>query len=211
MPKVPKWLKKRHYQPALAFKKVASNEQLVRATAQFSAVSEQHLVPYDENLLERSRTQWQFGDWESLAKLERDILQHHPDRAKLALLAAAGHLQQGDNQAARQFTRLAQDWGCLKKLISQILISGVHNSLGRAAAVSGQAQLAFEHFQSSIEAGAANSAVRLLTEARVNQQLSQLNLPPGVWQLQGAQQTSPTLYSAIAPAERQGDKLRSKC
>jgi hypothetical protein len=33
-----------------------------------------HLVPFDENLLERSRTQWQFGDWASLATLDRDTL-----------------------------------------------------------------------------------------------------------------------------------------
>ena len=144
-------------------------------------------MPYDESLLERSRTQWQFGDWDSLAQLERDTLQHHPDRAKLALLAAAGHLQQGNAQAARQFTRLAQDWGCSKKLISQILISGVHNSLGRAAAVSGQAQRALQHFQSAIQAGAANSEVRLLSAARVNQQLTQLGLPANALQLQNTQ------------------------
>jgi hypothetical protein len=53
-------------------------------------------VPYDENLLERSRTQWQFGDWDSLAKIDREMLQHHPDRAKLALLATAGQLQTGE-------------------------------------------------------------------------------------------------------------------
>lgn len=66
-----------------------------------------YLVPYDENLLERARTQWQFGDWESLAKLNRDTLQHHPDRAKLALLAA-GHLQTDNPDAARQFICHAQ-------------------------------------------------------------------------------------------------------
>lgn len=58
------------------------------------------LVPYDENLLERSRTQWQFGDWHSLAQLQRETLQHHPDRARLALLAAAGHL--GEHAIAEQ-------------------------------------------------------------------------------------------------------------
>ena len=151
----------------------------------------QHVVPYDETLLERSRTQWHFGDWESLARLERDTLQHHPDRAKLALLAAAGHLQLGHSQEARQFSRLAQDWGCSKKLISQILISGVHNSLGRAAAVSGQAQRALGHFQSSLQAGAAHSEVRLLTQARVNQQLAQLGLPLSTLQLQNTELASP--------------------
>jgi hypothetical protein len=50
-------------------------------------------VPIDENLLERARTQWQFGDWPSLAAISRDALQHHPDLPKLALLAVALRLQ----------------------------------------------------------------------------------------------------------------------
>jgi 2-polyprenyl-3-methyl-5-hydroxy-6-metoxy-1,4-benzoquinol methylase len=135
----------------------------------------QHVVPYDENLLERSRTQWHFGDWESLAKLERDTLQHHPDRAKLALLVAAGHLQQGNSQAARQFTRLAQDWGCSKKLISQILISGVHNSLGRIAAIGNQQHRALQHFEKSISIGTPGSDNKLLSQARTGEQLNQIN------------------------------------
>ncbi len=141
------------------------------------------LVPYDENLLEHARTQWQFGDWESLIKIERETLQHHPDRAKLALLAAAGHLQQGDNNTARQFTRLAQEWGCSKKLVSQILIAGVHNSLGRAAAINGEGQRALQHFESAIAAGAPASELRLLTQARLGEQLVQLGLSGGSTQL----------------------------
>ncbi len=134
------------------------------------------LVPYDENLLERARTQWQFGDWESLIKIERETLQHHPDRAKLALLAAAGHMQLGDSSSARKFTQLAKDWGCSKKLISQILIAGVHNSLGRAAAVNGQDQRALQHFENAIAAGAQANDRRLLTNARNNEQRLQLGL-----------------------------------
>jgi len=134
------------------------------------------IVPYDENLLERSRTQWQFGDWESLAQLSRDTLQHHPDRAKLALLAVAGLLQQGENDTARQFIRLAQDWGCNKKLISQILVAGVHNSLGRAAAVGGQEQRAVGHFENAIVTGMPGGDVRLLAQARVGQQFSNLGI-----------------------------------
>ena len=136
----------------------------------------QSIVPFDENLLERSRTQWQFGDWDSLAKLDRDTLQHHPDRAKLALLAAAGHAQKGDSQAARHFTRLAQDWGCSKKLIGQILIAGVHNSLGRAAAASGQQQLAVHHLQASLKVGTPYADLALLTQARVGHEFMQLGL-----------------------------------
>jgi hypothetical protein len=135
----------------------------------------QNVVPYDENLLERSRTQWQFGDWASLAAISRETLQHHPERAKLALLAAAGHSQQGNSQAARQFTRLAQDWGCSKKLISQILIAGVHNTLGRTAAIGNQKHLALQHFEKSIDIGTPGSDSKLLTQARVGEQLNQIN------------------------------------
>jgi len=53
--------------------------------AVIEAQSAQAFVPCDENPLKRARTQWQFGDWQSLAQLDRATLQHHPDRAKLAL------------------------------------------------------------------------------------------------------------------------------
>ncbi|MDD2882982.1 MAG: hypothetical protein PHQ58_21430 [Rhodoferax sp.] len=133
-------------------------------------------MPYDENLLERSRAQWQFGDWQSLTKLDRDTLQHHPDRAKLALLCAAGHQAQGNVAEARQHTRLAIDWGCSKKLISQVLISGVYNTLGCAAAINGQENRAIRHFQAAMHTGAAGSDMQLLTQARVGHQLTQLGL-----------------------------------
>jgi hypothetical protein len=132
------------------------------------------LVPYDENLLERSRTQWQFGDWESLAALNRETLQHHPDRAKLALLAAAGRLQTSQHESAKQFIRLALDWGCNKKLVSQILISGVHNSLGRASVLSNQPSRSMLHFESAIAVGASGSDQRLMSRARVAEQHAQL-------------------------------------
>ena len=155
-------------------------EHSVSDEAEVVHAAEHHPIPYDENLLERARTQWQFGDWASLAKLDRDTLQHHPDRARLALLAVAGHTQQGDTQAARQFTRLAHDWGCSKKLISQILIAGVHNTLGRAAATTGEGLRALQHFETAIALGAPGNDIRLLTQARLGEQLAQLGLsvPP---------------------------------
>ncbi|MBK8129399.1 MAG: hypothetical protein IPK53_10945 [bacterium] len=131
-------------------KKPVSKRRKVKKvqTMQVVEVQPDHrLVPYDESLLERARTQWQFGDWDSLTKIERDALQHHPDRAKLALLAAAGNLQTDNAGAAKQFIRLAQDWGCSKRLVSQILVAGVHNSLGRAALVTGQQPRAIKHFE----------------------------------------------------------------
>lgn len=133
-------------------------------------------VAYDENLLERAHTQWQFGDWQSLAQLHRDTLQHHPDRAKLALLAAAGRLQTGQYAEARQYIRLAQDWGVSRKLISSVIIAGVNNSIGRAAVASGNQSCAIKHFEESISIGDPNSDQRLLTRARINAQVEQLYL-----------------------------------
>lgn len=135
-----------------------------------------HVVPYDDSLLERARTQWQFGDWESLAQLDRDILQHHPDRAKLALFAGAGRLQSGQVVEARQYIQLAQDWGVGKKFLVRILTAGVHDSLGRAAAVAGQQSRALQHFQIAVATGTPGSDTQLLVQARTSQQYQQLGL-----------------------------------
>ena len=133
------------------------------------------LVPYDESLLDRSRTQWQFGDWASLCTLTRNDLQHHPDRAKLALLAAAGHQQIGDMTETRAWVRLAAEWGCNQKLINQILIAGAQNTLARAAALAGQDQKALALFEAAIDTGSPN-ADRLIKRARATHQLEQLGL-----------------------------------
>jgi hypothetical protein len=66
---------------------------------------------YDESLLERARTQWQFGDWNSLIKMQLRDFQHHPERSKLALFAASGHMQAGDIDIAHQLIQQAQEWG----------------------------------------------------------------------------------------------------
>jgi len=133
----------------------------------FTAEHARTIVPYDENLLGRAKTQWQSGDWQSLVAIDYNDLEHHPDRAKLALLAAAGHAQLGDMATARQLFELANDWGCSKRLIAQILIAGVHNNLGRAAASSSQEARAIEHFQRSVAISDPNSDQKLLSKIRI--------------------------------------------
>ena len=143
------------------------------------------VVPNDETLLEKARTQWQFGDWQSLVAIERDTLQHHPERAKLALLVSAGHMQWGDASQAMQFIRLATDWGAEKKLLARILIAGTHNSLARAAAISGGQARAVKHFEAAISTGTPGADVRLLTQARIDAQINQLRLSgPKKWSVE---------------------------
>lgn len=132
--------------------------------------------PYDENLLDKAKTRWQFGDWDNLAVLDHNLIKRHPDRAKLALLAAAAQLQIGDLSSARQTLRAAQEWGCSRRLASLVLISGVHNSLARAAAIAGQQKQALTHFRHAVDIGAPGSDRRLILQARVNEQLLRLGV-----------------------------------
>lgn len=175
--------------------KAAPMRQIVHAAT--------HLIPYDQALLERARTQWQFGDWQSLAQLSCNTLQHHPDRAKLALLAAAGRLQTGQDAEARQYIRLAQDWGVSKKLISQILIAGVHNSIGRAAAIGNQQHRALQHFENAITIGTPGADARLLTRGRTGEQLSQL----GMITLGGFDKVGPGSTASGAPSQPLSSKI----
>lgn len=187
-------------------KNAGSNSQIATRLASLSIMStseheiidaEVYPVSYDDCLLEQARTQWQFGDWDSLAKLNREALNHHPERAKLALLSAAGHLQRGDSQAAQQFTRLAREWGCDKRLVSQVLIAGVHNSLGRASAIAGQQPRALQHFENAIAAGTSGSEVRLVSQARRVHQLALLGLPSDSAAVQSrSDNTAPSLGTA---------------
>ena len=173
---------------------------------------EARLYPYDENLLERARTQWQFGDWESLAQIKRESLYHHPRRASLALLAAAGHQQRGDMDATREFTRLAREWGASKKTVSQVLIAGVYNTLGKASALCGQQQRALGHFENAIAIGTPGSDARLLTQARAGKQLNQLGIPSNQFSLplKPAVPQEPTFQDVSEIAKKLKDEIKAE-
>jgi hypothetical protein len=143
----------------------------VGTTIAVETAQHSNTVPYDEQLLERARNQWLVGDWEGLSGISRDSLQHHPDRAKIALLAASGLSQTGQAGQARQFTQLAVAWGCPKRLVSQILISGVHNTIGRASAVAG-----LGHFEKALALGTPGATTAIMTKVRITQQLKQSQL-----------------------------------
>jgi SAM-dependent methyltransferase len=102
---------------------------------------------HEEQLLLTVESQWVLGDWHSLAQLQRDQIKQHSNRAKLALLVAAGHIQLSQNIEARQYIHLAQEWGAEKKLISQILIAGIHYNLECLAAIYNQQSNALQHFE----------------------------------------------------------------
>lgn len=126
--------------------------------------TEPYAMAYDQDLLDKYRTLWQSGEWESLVTLDSDILEHHPDRAKLALIIASAWQQLNELIIARGFIKKAKDWGCDKKLIAQIVIAGVHNTLGRVASLNGDEVRAMTHFRDAVK-GVSGDA-KLASQAR---------------------------------------------
>lgn len=105
----------------------------------------QEPASYDQALLENALNQWNANDWQSLATLSRVSIERHPERARLALLAAAAQAQVGDMHAARQLIRQAEAWGCSRRQIARLLISGTYLSLSRAALAAEDKPLALNY------------------------------------------------------------------
>ncbi len=148
--------------------------------------------------LQRARHAWQVGDWRALAALGERPLHRHPERARLALLAAAGCFQLGDEAAVRRLVALALAWGCNKELVARVLISGLHNTLGRAASILDQPARALTQFAAAILTASPAGSVRTITQSRAGEQLAQLGL--SVWAPdQGAPAATPTGPAPEAP------------
>ena len=128
-------------------------------------------------LAARAWTRWIFGDWESLAALPPDLIAGHPDRALLALLAAAAEIQRGSFAAAEARLADARRWGCDRGLMLRVLGSGLCNTLGRAAALAGTPDRAFGHFDAALRLGAPDDDIRLLAKARQESQTTALPEP----------------------------------
>lgn len=200
MPKIRNWLKKRRYQPTFAVEKIAPSLQPIRVSAQLDTVEvPSQLVPYDEDLLEQSRTQWQLGDWASLANLDRAALQHHPDRAKLALLAAAGHIQSNNNtHAAQQLIRMAQDWGSSTRMVSQMLVAGVYSSLGKATLIAGDQHRAVSHYKTAANLANQKANAGMLAEVQILRETRVLDAAQQQAR-QIEQQKAPVLPTPVKP------------
>lgn len=121
---------------------------------------------YDETLLDVCRTRWQFGDWTRLAAIDLEVLLHHPDRSKIALLVASAHFQLDRRHQAHRLLQLALDWGASLKQAVQMLISGTHQSLAEAHLLINHPEPAREHFREAIRNGGVPGDSDLLAEAR---------------------------------------------
>lgn len=127
----------------------------------------------DDGLLATARTQWQFGDWSSLAQMRPESLENHPHCALLALLSATAHLQLGHTETGRNLVDAALAAGCDSDTAARLLVSGVYNTLGRSAAFSGYTARAKAHLAQSIEVSPFRNDSPLIAETRAREQLAQ--------------------------------------
>jgi tetratricopeptide (TPR) repeat protein len=160
---------------------------------------------FDTDLLQNARQLWQAGEWRELVEMLSQPVHHHPERAKLALLAAAGHQALGDLQRAQSLTQQAMRWGCSKRLAGQVLISGVYNSLGKAACLNGDSATASKYFEKSLTIGARQGETALLAEKRTETQLLQMGVASATVVL-----ARPTQEASIATMSNadQGQQLK---
>ena len=173
------------------------------------------LMDYDPYLLERSRTQWQFGDWQSLAAIDPHALAHHPQRAELSLLAAAGHLQSPEPEAqahAKTLIKQAFDTGAKRETAARLLIGGVHANLAKSAALAGQSRdRVLGHFEQALRIGTPGADIGLLSQPSAMHQLAPLADIPAVEHLIPAPlPVNPRrLDQSAAPASRLAQQSQS--
>ncbi|MDO6732111.1 hypothetical protein Q4577_18920 [Marinovum sp. 2_MG-2023] len=105
---------------------------------------------FGDDLLEKCRTRWQYGNWDDLIALTQDDITHAAGRDKVAMLVAAGHAQTGDMARARHFANLAMGWGVSRDIAARVLIGSAHNSLACAAAALDLSDDAETHFHDSV-------------------------------------------------------------
>lgn len=140
-----------------------------------AALVGEHL-PSDNQLLDRTRMQWQLGAWQALAGLDAATFEHHREHAQLYLFKGVAQAQQGDLDGAKTSILQAVESGVNRRLLAQALISGVYNTLGRAAALSGRTERAAHDFHQAINIAAPGCASQASVELRLRQEAESLDL-----------------------------------
>lgn len=132
----------------------------------------------DHGGLSQAKAQWFFGDWQTLAALDVEALRNNAERDRFALLAASAHQQLGEHEQARNCIRLALEWGCPPRLVAQVLIAGVHNTLGRIGALTRNDARMARHFRDAVGVAGGPREAELLSHARSVREMAQLGLLP---------------------------------
>jgi len=90
------------------------------------------------------------GNWDALLGIDAAVIEEHPQRDRVALLVACAHLQQGSSAQATDYARKALQWGCDPRLAARLMLSGLHNTLGRIEALRSNEERAVHHFETAL-------------------------------------------------------------
>lgn len=135
-------------------------------------------------LLEQCRTLWRRGDWQALVAYDVVEIAAHPQRARLALMIGSAHQALAQDEQTRLFVTLARQWGGDRKSVAQALLAGVHNTLGRAGAVTGRRRWqTLQHFADALATSGDSGAATPALQERVRHQLGSMQLDAEVSRL----------------------------
>lgn len=135
---------------------------------QFAFESSRHLSAYQRD--------WELGRWDQLAAIDCDAYEPDSDAAFFALLVASANQVIGNRQRVCECIDYAMARGCSRYTAIQVLISGVHNLLGRARLAAGQNEAAGEQFRNAVKLGARQGRESLVAAARQEEERHQLEL-----------------------------------
>jgi predicted O-methyltransferase YrrM len=134
-------------------------------------------LPYDDGLLDQCRRKWRQGDWAALASLTAEQLESHPERARIAVMVASAHQALGEFTQTRHLVHLARQWGCDEHLMTRVLVAGVHNTLGRAAAAGGRLRdQAVAHFRDALAPAGIGGMSLMVVQDRIQSELGAMAL-----------------------------------
>lgn len=122
------------------------------------------------------RKDWELGRWERLAAVDPDAFNDPRTIQSAALIVAVANQQLGDHKQVRDLINRALSAGASRALAVSVLVSGVHNLLGRARSVGGDRGAAETQFRHSVAIGTDPGRRPLVAAARAGEQALQLGL-----------------------------------
>jgi FkbM family methyltransferase len=131
----------------------------------------------DVNIMATAKANWYFGQWQKLADINLESIINHQSISIIAALKAAGYQQINDEKNTRKYIGIAKSLGCEPRLIAKILIAGVHNSLGKIAAINENKDKIESHFNAAVDIGDKKNA-NLVKHSRAVREMTSLGLLP---------------------------------
>ncbi|WP_349976073.1 methyltransferase FkbM [Pseudomonas sp. WHRI 8519] len=105
---------------------------------------------YDIKNMEHLVSWWQNGSYELLANTKLSSIALHPERSKIAVLIASGHLQIGNSNVAKSLIYAACVDSNVRNFAKSLLITDAHYELARAFHLSGQTDKALHHIDAAL-------------------------------------------------------------